>query len=323
MRVVVTGAAGFIGSHLTDRLLAAGHEVVGIDSFSDYYSRTMKEDNLHPAREHRAFTFEELDLVDDDLRDALDGAEVVFHLAGRCGLRNSRRNQFDHYIRDNVLATQRLLEALAQLPVKRLVYASCSSVYGAAERLPTKESSIPRPLSSYGLSKLAAENLIHLYGHNVGLPAVSLRYFYTYGPRQRPDMAIARFIHGLRHGSQIEVFGDGGQTRDFTYVSDVVEATVKAATADVTGMTLNIGGGSRSTVNAVLALLEEVAGAKAHRSHVPAVPEDHRHGGASINLARQYLAWEPRVSLSDGLARQWAWNHEISWPDSRSKVVAV
>jgi UDP-glucose 4-epimerase len=136
-------------------------------------------------------------------------------------------------------------------------------------------------------------------------------------------MAIARFIHGLRHGSQIEVFGDGGQTRDFTYVSDVVEATVKAATADVTGMTLNIGGGSRSTVNAVLALLEEVASAKAHRSHVPAVPEDHRHGGASINLARQYLAWEPRVSLSDGLARQWAWNHEISWPDSRSKVVAV
>jgi UDP-glucose 4-epimerase len=304
-------------------LLVAGHEVVGIDSFSDYYSRATKEDNLQQSREHRSFSFEELDLVDDDLRKALDGAEVVFHLAARCGVRNGRRNQFDHYVRDNVLATQRLVEAVAGVPVKRLVYASCSSVYGDAERLPTKESSIPRPLSSYGLTKLAAENLIHLYGRNVGLPAVSLRYFYVYGPRQRPDMAIARFIQGLTHGSQIEVFGDGGQTRDFTFVTDVVEATVKAATANVIGMTLNVGGGSRSTVNGVLESLEEIAGTKARRSHLPAVPEDHRHGGASINLARQYLEWEPRVSLHDGLARQWSWNHQTASGESRSKAFAV
>ncbi|TAN33903.1 NAD-dependent epimerase/dehydratase family protein [bacterium] len=325
MRAVVTGAAGFIGSHLADRLLADGHEVVGIDCFSDYYSRMLKEQNLEAARDFGNFKFHELDLVDDDLRDALDGADVVFHLASRSGIRASRRNHFDHYMRDNVLATQRLLEALVGSSIRRLVYAGSSSVYGDAERLPTKESSVPLPLSSYGVTKLAGENLVHLYARNFGLPAMSLRYFTVYGPRQRPDMAIARFMRALTLGEEIEVYGDGEQTREFTFVTDAVEATTRVITADVVGKVLNIGGGSRATVNAVLSVLEEITGAKVRLRHLPAAPEDHRHTGASINLARQHLLWEPRVSLREGLAKQWLWFHQLSRRERefRAAVVAV
>jgi len=324
MRAVVTGAAGFIGSHLSERLLADGHQVVGIDNFSDYYSRTAKELNLEIAFRHPGFRFRELDLVDDDVQDALAGAEVVFHLAGRSGVRASRRNQFDHYVRDNVLATQRLLEALVGSSIKRFVYAGSSSVYGDAERLPTKESTIPHPLSSYGVTKLAAENLVRLYSRNFELPAVALRYFYVYGPRQRPDMAIARFMRALAMGEEIEIFGDGEQTRDFTYVTDAVEATVRAATADVAGKVINVGGGSRATLNAVLALIQEIAKSGVRKRHLPAAPEDHRHGGASINLARQYLQWEPRVSLRDGLTRQWAWlDQQVSREPDRARMTTA
>ena len=323
MRALVTGAAGFIGSHLCDALLAGGHEVVGIDCFSDYYSRTLKEQNLVTARENIRFTFRELDLVDDDLIAAVSGAEIVFHLADRSGVRSTRRNRFDHYVRDNLVATQRLLETVEMASIRRFVYAGSSSIYGDAERLPTKESNLPLPLSAHGVTKLAAENMVYLYAHNHGLPAVTLRYFHVYGPRQRPDMAIARFITGLVDGTPVEIYGDGEQTRDFTYVADVVEATLRAATANVSGKILNIGGGSRATVNAVLGLLEEISGSTSHRSYLSSVPEDHRHGGASINLARQYLAWEPRVSLRDGLARQWAWFHQAASREARSAVVAV
>jgi len=321
MRAVVTGAAGFIGSHLTDRLLADGHQVVGLDSFSDYYSRTQKEQNLEVAFRHPGFRFRELDLVEDDLRDVLAGAEVVFHLAARSGVRASRRNHLDHYVRDNVLATHRLLEALKASSIKRLVFAGSSSVYGDAERLPTKESTVPRPLSSYGVTKLAAENLVQLYAHNFSLPTVSLRYFYVYGPRQRPDMAIARFMRALASGEEIEVYGDGEQTRDFTYVTDAVEATVRAASAEVAGMVLNVGGGSRATLNAVLGVIGEMAGTEVRRRYVPAAPEDHRHGGASINLARRDLHWEPRVSMRDGLSRQWSWLAEQSAQRELSSAV--
>jgi UDP-glucuronate 4-epimerase len=323
LRALVTGAAGFIGSHLCDALLAAGHEVVGIDCFSDYYSRRLKEQNLFNAREHSTFAFKELDLVEDDLLAAVSDAELVFHLADRSGIRSTRRNQFDHYVRDNLIATQRLLEVVGTAHIRRFVYAGSSSIYGAAERLPTKESNLPSPLSVYGLTKLAAENMVHLYGHNHGLPAVTLRYFNVYGPRQRPDMAIARFIQGLAGGTPAEIFGDGEQTRDFTFVDDVVDATLRAAAASVSGKILNVGGGSRATVNAVLRLLEEISGSTALRAYLPAAPEDHRHGGASINLARQFLAWEPRVSLRDGLARQWSWFHQMAGRESGSALVAV
>jgi nucleoside-diphosphate-sugar epimerase len=312
MKVVVTGAAGFIGSHLCDRLLDNGHEVAGVDSFSDYYSRTIKERNLDAARSRRSFSLFELDLVEDDLREALEGAGVVFHLAARSGIRPGRRNPFDHYLRDNVVATQRLLDALSGMRLKRFVYGGGWSVYGDAERLPTKESNVPQPLSWDGITKLAGEHLVRQHSATSGLPAVSLRYFTVYGPRQRPDMAVAQFMKALAAGEEIEIFGDGEQTRDFTYISDVVEATVRAATAEVDGMVLNIGGGSRTTLKQVLRSLESITGVTVGRRLRPATAGDQRHSIASINLARRHLNWEPRVSLTEGLDKQWAWFRETT-----------
>jgi nucleoside-diphosphate-sugar epimerase len=306
-RVIVTGAAGFIGSHLAERLLADGNEVVGVDCFTDYYRRARKEQNLEAARSHRNFSFEELDLVVADLTAVLEGADIVYHLAGQPGVRPSWGHQFDRYARDNILATQRLLEHLKGSHLKRLVFAGSSSVYGDAEAFPTRESALPHPVSPYGVTKLAAEHLTHLYTRNFDIPAVSVRYFTVYGPRQRPDMAFSRFMQALTAGEEIEVFGDGEQTREFTYVSDAVEGTIKASTADVVGQVFNLGGGSRVTVNQVLATLEEISGIKVRRQNLPAAPGDPRHTGASINLARERLGWEPRVSLREGLARQWQW----------------
>lgn len=307
MRVVVTGAAGFIGSHLSERLLAAGHEVVGIDCFADYYEKARKEQNLETSRSNDRFHFAASDLVDADLGPLLDGAAVVYHLAGQPGVRPSWGNQFDRYVRDNVIATQRLLEALKDVPIKRFVFAGSSSVYGDAERFPTKETALPRPVSPYGVTKLAAEHLTLLYTRNFGIPGVSVRYFTVYGPRQRPDMAFSRFMQAMTAGEDIEVFGDGEQTREFTYVSDAVDGTIKASTADIVGEIFNLGGGSRVTVNKVLATLEEISGLSVRRQNLPAAPGDPRHTGASINLARERLGWEPRVSLREGLAKQWEW----------------
>ncbi|HSP07974.1 MAG TPA: NAD-dependent epimerase/dehydratase family protein [Candidatus Dormibacteraeota bacterium] len=309
-RVVVTGAAGFIGSHLCERLLADGHDVVGIDCFSDYYERSRKEQNLEPSRANPSFSFHELDLVEDDLREAMAGSQVVFHLAGQPAVRPSWGSDFDRYVHDNILATQRLLEYVRENPVQRLVYAGSSSVYGEAEMFPTKETTLPRPLSPYGMTKLAAEHLVHVYVRNFGVPAVSLRYFTVYGPRQRPDMALARFMQALSDGKEIEVFGDGEQTREFTYVSDAVDGTVKAAAADAVGLVFNLGGGSRVTINRVLATLEDISRIKVYRHNLPAAAGDPRHSGASINLAREKLGWEPRVSLREGLTHQWRWFQE-------------
>ena len=315
-RAVVTGAAGFIGSHLSERLLADGHEVVGVDCFTDYYRRARKEQNLAAAKKHRNFSFEELDLVTADLTAVLEGADVVYHLAGQPGVRPSWGHQFDRYTRDNIIATQRLLEQLKGSHLNRLVFAGSSSVYGDAEAFPTRESALPHPVSPYGVTKLAAEHLAHLYTRNFGIPAVSVRYFTVYGPRQRPDMAFSRFMQALGAGEDIEVFGDGEQTREFTYVSDAVEGTIKASTADVVGQVFNLGGGSRVTVNQVLATLEEISGIKVRRQTLPAAPGDPRHTGASINLARERLGWEPRVSIRDGLAKQWKWFRETTQSDN-------
>jgi nucleoside-diphosphate-sugar epimerase len=306
-RIVVTGAAGFIGSHLSERLLALGHRVVGIDSFTDYYARASKERNLESSLAHPDFTFEEMDLVDSDLGPVLKEARIVYHLAGQPGVRPSWGGQFDRYVRDNIIATQRLLEALKEARIERLVFAGSSSVYGDAEMFPTKETALPRPVSPYGVTKLAAEHLALLYSKNFGVPVVSVRYFTVYGPRQRPDMAFSRFMQALVDGDVIEVFGDGEQTREFTYVSDAVEGTIKAATAGVVGQVFNLGGGSRVTVNRVLATLEDISQMTVRRQVLPEAPGDPRHTGASINLARERLGWEPRVSLREGLTNQWRW----------------
>src|ERR1700736_1983682 len=317
MKTVVTGAAGFMGSHLTERLLADGHEVLGIDSFTDYYRRARKEQNLEVARNHRNFSFEELDLVNADLTSALEGADVVYHLAGQPGVGRGGGHQFDRYSRDTIIAAQRLLEQLKGSRLKRLVFAGSSSVYGDAEAFPTRESALPHPDSPYGVTKLAAEHLANLYTRNFDIPAVTVRYFTVYGPRQRPDMAFARFMRALADGEPIEVYGDGEQTREFTYVSDAVEGTIKAASSDVVGMVFNLGGGSRVTVNKVLATLEEISKLDLRREYLPAAPGDPRHTGASINLARERLGWEPRVSLRDGLTKQWGW-----YQDTRSGMRA-
>ncbi len=307
MRAVVTGAAGFIGSHLSERLLADGHEVTGIDCFTDYYSRTLKEQNLEGLRKNGNFAFHELDLVDGNLGPAFAGARLVFHLAGQPGVRPSWGRDFDRYVQANLVATQRLLEHLKDSPIDRLVYASSSSVYGDARAFPTKESALPQPVSPYGLTKLAGEHMVMLYMINFGIPAVALRYFTVYGPRQRPDMAFSRFMQALMDRQEIQVFGDGEQSREFTYVSDAVDGTVKAATADVAGQVINLGGGSSVTLNRVLDTLEEISQVRVSRRNLPAAQGDPRHTGASINVARRLLAWEPRVSLRDGLVEQWSW----------------
>ena len=309
-RVVVTGAAGFIGSHLCERLLSAGHSVVGIDSFSDYYARVLKEQNLETSRANPNFTLLEADLAAADLPPVLEGAAVVFHLAGQEGARPSWGDHFDRYVHDNIVATQKLLEALRESPVQRLVFASSESVYGDAVRFPTKETALPLPVSPFGMTKLAAEHLAFVYMRNFGIPVTSLRYFTVYGPRQRPDMAFFRFIEALVSNEEIEIFGDGEQTREFTFVSDAIDGTLKAASADVAGQIINLGGGSRVSVNKVLDTLEDVSQATARRLYRPAAPGDLRHTGASINVARERLGWEPRVSLREGLTKQWRWFRE-------------
>src|SRR5207249_12210670 len=306
-RVVVTGAAGFIGSHLCERLLADGHQVVGIDSFSDFYARARKKQNLDAARAHERFALVELDMVDGDVARAIRGARVVFHLAGQPGVQPRWGDHFDRYVKDNIVATQRLLEALREEPAQRLVFASSSSVYGNAEMFPTKETALPRPVSAYGMTKLAAEHLAFVYMRNFAIPATSIRYFTVYGPRQRPDMAFHRFMEALVDEQEIEIYGDGEQTREFTYVSDAVDGTVKAASADVVGQIVNLGGGSRVTVNRVLDTLEDISRMKPRRRYLPAAPGDPRHTGASINVAPQQLEWEPRVSPPGAPTKQRGW----------------
>lgn len=285
--------------------------MVGIDCFTDYYERARKERNLRESCSNEKFELLELDLVDGDLRAALEGASIVFHLAAQPGVRPSWGRHFETYVRDNIVATQKLLEALKETEVQRVVYASSSSVYGDAEAFPTKEDALPKPVSPYGMTKLAAEHLALLYMRNFGIPVTSVRYFTVYGPRQRPDMAFSRFIKAMMEGREIEVYGDGEQTREFTFVADAVDGTLRAAKADVAGMVVNLGGGTSVTVNGVLSTLEEISGTRVRRREMAAAPGDPRHTGASIELARERLGWTPRVPLREGLQREWDWYSDV------------
>jgi UDP-glucose 4-epimerase len=307
MRALVTGVAGFIGSTLAERLLGDGAEVIGVDCFTDYYPRAQKEANVAVLRAHGNFRLVERALHDMDLAQALDGVTHVFHLAAQAGVRKSWGRDFTAYTLNNVDATQALLEACRDLPIERFVYASSSSVYGDAVHLPMPEEVYLQPVSPYGVTKLAAEQLCHLYFVNHGVPTVSLRYFTVYGPRQRPDMAFHRFLRAALTAQPITVYGDGEQTRDFTFVADAVEATRAAAVQGRPGAVYNIGGGSRVSLNQALAALAEAAGRTLEIRREPAQKGDMRDTFADTTRARADLGFSPNTTLGDGLLAQRDW----------------
>jgi nucleoside-diphosphate-sugar epimerase len=307
---LVTGVAGFIGSHIAEALLLQRCRVVGVDVFTDYYPRDRKEANLAGLRTNSDFMLVEADLAVAELVPLLTGVDYVFHQAGEPGVQSSWGENFAAYVRQNVLVTQKLLEAARAVPLRRFVYASSSSIYGDVPDLPISETTLPRPVSPYGVTKLAAEHLATLYARNFDLPSVSLRYFTVYGPRQRPDMAFHRFIRRSLAGQPLEVNGDGEQTRDFTFVSDIVQANLAAATAGrdtVAGRAYNIGGGSPVSINRVIDTLSELVGTRASVVHRPSQSGDPRHTFADCSAAARDLGYAPCVGLSDGLRAQVDW----------------
>lgn len=307
MRALVTGVAGFIGSTLAGHLLARGDDVVGIDCFTDYYPRAIKEANLAGHRAHPRFRFVEAALGDTDLAALLDGVTHVFHLAAQAGVRKSWGRDFQTYTVNNIDATQRLLEACLDRPIARVVYASSSSVYGDEVGIPMQEESVLKPVSPYGVSKLAAEQLCYLYFVNYGVPTVSLRYFTVYGPRQRPDMGFHRFLKAVLRDESITVYGDGEQTRDFTFIDDIVAATAAAADRGVAGRVYNIGGGSRVSLNHVLDLIGTVTGRTVRLRREAAQKGDMRDTYADTTRARADLAFAPAATLADGLRAEYDW----------------
>ncbi len=318
MRCVVTGAAGFIGSHLCERLLSLGHEVGGVDAFVPYYPRPIKERNLAGLYGRPGFFFHEIDLRSDALGSVVADAEAVFHLAAMPGLVKSWTD-FDGYNSCNVTATQRLLEALRAAPkLRRLVHVSTSSVYG---RFAAGDETLPlKPVSPYGVTKLAAEHLCQAYGDAFGLPVVVLRYFSVYGPRQRPDMGYHIFMDALLHNRPITIYGDGRQERGNTYVADAVEAAVVALDAPP-GEVFNVGGGETASVLDVLRLMEQITGRRFQTCHEPARPGDQQHTAADTTKLRR-LGWTPGTRLADGLARQWAWRRTEAAAAPMSLTVA-
>lgn len=307
MKALVTGAAGFIGSSLSERLISDGAEVVGIDCFTDYYPRADKERNLTELRRAARFRLVESPLAETDLGRLLDGVTHVFHLAAQAGVRKSWGRDFRVYTVNNVEATQLLLEACIARPIERIVYASSSSVYGDEVELPMSEDARLRPVSPYGVTKLAAEQLCYLYFVNHGIPAVSLRYFTVYGPRQRPDMAFRRFFSAVMRDEGLPLYGDGHQTRDFTFVSDAVSATVAAATRGIPGRVYNIGGGSRVEVLDVFELIRQITGRPVRIERIDAQKGDMRNTYADTRRARADLGFAPVVTLEQGLRAQFAW----------------
>jgi UDP-glucuronate 4-epimerase len=309
MRALVTGAAGFIGSHLAERLAADGHEVLAVDCVTPYYDVSQKLANLEALGSLRGVEIASADLRSDALPPLLSGVDVVFHQAGQPGVRSSWSDGFAAYVAHNVLATQRLLDAATSVTLQRFVFASSSSVYGNARAYPTSEDDLPAPQSPYGVTKLAAEHLCGVYARAAGVPTVALRYFTVYGPRQRPDMAMHRLVEAALEGAEFPVYGDGSQVRDFTFVDDVVEANVLAATLPVpAGAVLNIAGGTAASLLDVVEIVSELTGRAIALDRRAVQAGDVERTGGSYRRAAELLGWRPRATLRDGLARQVEWH---------------
>ena len=307
MKALVTGGAGFIGSHLSERLIAQGARVRAIDAFTDFYPRRLKERNLENLRGKSGYEFVEGDLRRLDLPRLLEGITHVFHLAAQAGVRRSWGAEFQVYTGLNIDSTQRLLEACVGKPIERLVYASSSSVYGDEVAIPMVETALPQPVSPYGVTKLAAEQLCYLYFFNYKVPAVSLRYFTVYGPRQRPDMGFNRFFSAILEGKPLVQFVDGLQTRDFTYVADAVKATADAAVRGVPGRVYNIGGGARVSLREVFDLIARVSGRPVTIDQQGPQKGDMRDTYADTSRAQADLGFKPSVTLEEGLRAMWQW----------------
>lgn len=307
MKILVTGVAGFIGSHLAERLLKDGYEVRGVDSFLDYYPRRVKEHNLAGLLGNKGFEFVEADLLGADRKKLLGGVEAVFHQAAIAGVRSSWGARFDEYVRNNILGTQLLLEASKDMRLGKFIYASSSSVYGDSDELPIKETSPVRPVSPYGVTKLSGEQLAYLYYKGYGVPVVSLRYFTVYGPRQRPDMAFHKFLKAVILGEEIEVYGTGEQTRDFTYISDAVEANLGALSGGVNGEAYNVGGGSRIKLIDCIRTIEEISGEKARLRFGDSQRGDASHTYADVSKAERDFRYSPTVGIREGLTEHYNW----------------
>jgi len=308
---LVTGAAGFIGSHLAEALVDDGYRVVGVDAFVDLYSRAMKKANLARLSYMPAFQLIEADLRTADLVTMLQGTDYVFHLAAQPGVRTSWGDNFSMYVEHNVLATQRLLEAAKKCRVQRVIYSSSSSVYGNTPDLPAKEESQLLPISPYGVTKLAGEHLCHLYTTEQGLSTISLRYFSVYGPRQRPDMGFHKFIRAFLLDEPITIYGNGEQSRDFTYVGDIVNANLAAMQQGRSGASYNLGGGNHITINEVLHLLECITRKNGHIQYLPHQPGDANHTVADTTAACMELGFEPAHTMLDGLRNEVNWLSQL------------
>ncbi len=306
---IVTGVAGFIGSHLAETLLNRGDRVIGIDQFNDYYNTQLKRNNVTILQQNPAFTLIESDIRTLDWQKLLQNVDILYHQAAQAGVRASWGQGFRHYTERNINATQIILEAAKETQsLTRFVYASTSSVYGNAETMPTPETICPQPVSPYGITKLAAERMCWLYQQNFGVPVTALRYFTVYGPRQRPDMAFHKFFKAAIQDEAISIYGDGKQTRDFTFVSDAVAANLAAGEVpEAIGEVFNIGGGSRVVLLDVLATMEKVIGQPIRKNFVQRAMGDARHTSADVAKAQRILGYQPQVSLAEGLTKEWEW----------------
>jgi nucleoside-diphosphate-sugar epimerase len=307
MNTLVTGAAGFIGSHLCKKLIRDGAHIIAIDAFTDFYPRRLKENNIQPLVKHPNFKLMPQDILDINLNKIMEKTDVVFHFAAQAGVRSSWGSDFSIYTKNNIEATQRLLEAAKKSSIKKFIYASSSSVYGLSPQLPMVETSTLHPYSPYGVTKLAAENLCFLYYKNYGIPCVSLRFFTVYGPGQRPDMAFHKFFRSIVENKEITVFGDGQQTRDFTYVDDIIQANLSSIQNGKVGETYNLGGGTQRKLADIIPLLEEICQRKVRIRNLPGQKGDVQHTFADIQKAKNDLCYTPQITLEEGLRFEWDW----------------